>query len=260
MIGIFGGSGFYDFLDDAVAHEVPTPYGAPAAPPTVGTVDGVEVAFIPRHGRRHQYPPHLVPYRANLWAMRELGVDRIIGPSAVGSLEPDLAPGHLVVCDQLVDRTYGRDVTFFDGPEVVHVSFADPYCAELRPIAVDAGRAAGATVHDGGTVVVISGPRFSTRAESRGYATAGWHLINMTQFPEAYLARELEICYATVCVVTDYDVGVPGEVAPVTHAAVLARFGESIGVLKDTLRRLIPAAAKTTRACECATATGGSLP
>ncbi len=258
MIGIFGGSGFYDFLDHAVEHEVPTPYGAPAATPTVGRVDGVEVAFIPRHGRDHQFPPHLVPYRANLWAMRELGVDRIIGPSAVGSVDPDMAPGHLVVCDQVVDRTYGRDVTFFDGPEVVHVSFADPYCAELRPLAVDAAGAAGATVHDGGTVVVIAGPRFSTRAESSAYAAQGWHLLNMTQFPEAFLARELEICYATVCVVTDYDVGVPGDVPPVTHAQVLARFGESIGVLKDTLRLLIPKAAATRRACECAAARDGA--
>ncbi len=258
MIGIFGGSGFYDFLDDAAEREVPTPYGAPAAPPTVGVVDGVEVAFIPRHGRNHQYPPHLVPYRANVWAMRELGVDRIIGPSAVGSLVMDMAPGHLVVCDQLVDRTYGRDVTFFEGPEVVHISFADPYCTELRPLAVDAGQAAGATVHDGGTVVVIPGPRFSTRSESTSYAGEGWHLLNMTQFPEAFLARELEICYATVCVVTDYDVGVPGEVPAVTHAAVMARFAETIGELKETLRRMIPRAAKTPRRCECATARGGA--
>ncbi len=256
MIGIIGGSGFYDFIAGAAEREVATPYGAPSAPPAVGTVEGVEVAFIPRHGRRHEYPPHLVPYRANLWAMRELGVERIVGPSAVGSLVRAMAPGHFVVCDQLVDRTSGRAATFFDGPEVVHVSFADPYCAELRPLAVAAGREAGVETHDGGTVVVIQGPRFSTRAESRFFAAQGWHLLNMTQFPEAYLARELEICYATICVVTDYDVGVEGEIPPVTHAEVLARFAETIGELKQALRVLIPRAAGTPRACECATARG----
>ncbi len=258
MIGIFGGSGFYDFLDGAVERDVATPYGAPSATPTVGTVEGVEVAFIPRHGRRHEFPPHRVPFRANLWAMRELGVERIFGPSAVGSLQLDMAPGHFVVCDQLVDRTSGREGTFFDGPETAHVSFADPYCAELRPIAVRAAAAAGVPVHDGGTVVVIQGPRFSTRAESRFYAAQGWELLNMTQFPEAFLARELEICYATICVVTDYDVGVEGEIPPVTHAEVLDRFAESIGGLKDTLRRAIPPAATTPRRCECATARGAA--
>ncbi len=258
MIGIFGGSGFYDFLAGAREQPVTTPYGAPSATPAVGTVDGTEVAFIPRHGRRHEFPPHLVPYRANLWAMRELGVERIVGPSAVGSLTMDMAPGHFVVSDQLVDRTSGRPVTFFDGPEVAHVSFADPYCAELRPLAVAAGRAAGVETHDGGTVVVIQGPRFSTRAESRFYAAQGWELVNMTQFPEAFLARELELCYATICVVTDYDVGVEGEIAPVTHTEVLARFRESIGGLKQALRELIPRAAGTPRRCECATARGSA--
>ncbi len=258
MIGIFGGSGFYDFLEDAQQREVATPYGAPSAPPAVGTVEGVEVAFIPRHGRRHEFPPHRVPYRANSWAMRELGVQRIVGPSAVGSLRTDIAPGDFVVCDQVVDRTSGRAATFFEGPEVVHMSFADPYCAELRPLAVAAGREAGVETHDGGTVVVVPGPRFSTRAESRFFAAQGWHLVNMTQFPEAYLARELEMCYATICVVTDYDVGVEGEIAPVTHAEVLARFAETIGELKQALRRLIPQAASTARACECATARSGA--
>ncbi len=254
MIGIFGGSGFYDFLDGARTREVPTPYGAPSAPPAVGSVAGVDVAFIPRHGARHELPPHLVPYRANVWAMHELGVDRIVGPSAVGSLMEAMAPGHFVVADQLVDRTTGRDATFFDGPEVAHVSFADPYCTELRPLAAAAGREAGVTTHDEGTVVVIPGPRFSTRAESRFFAAQGWHLVNMTQFPEAFLARELEICYATICVVTDYDAGVPGEVPAVTHAEVLARFAESIDDLRAALRALIPRAAATPRRCECAIA------
>lgn len=252
MIGVFGGSGFYDFLDDAREVTVATPYGEPAAPYTVGSVGGAEVAFLPRHGRQHQYPPHLVPYRANMWGMAQLGVDRIIGPSAVGSINFDMEPGHLVVCDQLVDRTTGRASTFFDGPETTHVAFADPYCSELRPLAVAACRKAGVTVHDGGTVVVVQGPRFSTRSESRFYAAQGWDLLNMTQAPEAVLARERSICYVTVCVVTDYDVGVEGEIPPVTHAAVLARFGEAIGDLRAVLSLLIPNAAETPRGCVCA--------
>lgn len=253
MIGIFGGSGFYDFLDDARDQDVATPYGPSAAPITVGTVDGVDVAFLPRHGRRHQFPAHKVPYRANVWAMREIGVDRIIGPSAVGSLQAKFEPGSFVVCDQLIDWNTARTSTFFDGPDTVHVSFADPYCPELGEIAVDAGRATGVEVHRGGAVVVIPGPRFSTRAESEFFTGNGWAVINMTQFPEAFLARELEICYAMIGVVTDYDAGVVGA-EPVTHAEVLERFGESIESLRDTLRGAIPAAVKTPRNCPCATA------
>jgi 5'-methylthioadenosine phosphorylase len=258
MIGVFGGSGFYDFLDDARETTVATPFGEPSAPLVVGMVAGTEVAFLPRHGRDHQYPPHKVNFRANVWAMREVGADRIIGPSAVGSLVMDMAPGHFVVCDQIVDRTSGREQTFYDGPETVHVSFADPYCPELRPLAVAAGIEAGATTHDGGTVAVIQGPRFSTRAESSYYAAQGWHLLNMTQYPEAFLARELEICYATICVVTDYDVGVEGEIPPVSHAEVLENFAAGIGTLRAALRILIPRAAATPRRCVCASAASGA--
>lgn len=250
---MFGGSGFYEFLSDAREVPVDTPYGPPAAPPLVGTVDGVEVAFLPRHGTDHRFPAHRVPFRANVWALHEVGVDRVIGPCAAGSLDRSVAPGHFVVCDQLVDRTHGRDGTYFDGPETVHVSFADPYCAELRPLAVEALTGVEATVHDGGTVVVIPGPRFSTRAESSSYATAGWQVINMTQAPEAALCREMEMCYVNVSVITDYDVGVD-DAPPVSHAAVLEQFGASIGTLRDAVRRLIPAAAATPRGCECATA------
>ncbi len=254
MIGVFGGSGFYDFLDDAGERPVATPYGAPAAPPMVGKVDGIDVAFIPRHGSAHQYPPHRVPFRANVWAMKELGVDRIIAPSAVGSLRRELAPGHFVACDQIVDWTSGREATYYDGPDTVHVSFADPYCPEMRPLAAAAGEAAGAVTHDGGTVVVIQGPRFATRAESRFFAEQGWDVINMTQYPEAFLARELEICYSTLCVVTDYDVGVAGEIPPVTHAEVLAQFAQSLGTLRTAIRLLVPKASATERSCPCAKA------
>ena len=248
MIGVFGGSGFYEFLHDSRPAPVATPYGPPAAVPVIGTVEGIEVAFIPRHGREHQFPPHLVPYRANVWAMKLLGVDRIIASTAVGSLDAAWKPGHFAVPDQIVDRTWGRESTFFDGPEVRHASFADPYDATMRAIAVTGIRSTGAVVHDGGTVVVVHGPRFSTRAESASYAAAGWQLINMTQMPEAVLAAEAGICFVNVSVITDYDVGIAGG-APVTHEEVLRRFGESVETLKAGIAAMVPALASADLKC-----------
>lgn len=247
MIGVFGGSGFYEFLDDAREVEVETPYGPPAAPLTLGTVEGADVAFLPRHGVDHQFPAHKVPFRANVWAMKDVGVTGVIGPCAVGSLQRHIEPKSFVVCDQIYDATRGRAGTFYDGPEVEHLSFADPYCNSLRSVALDSLHSVGAKCHDGGTVVVIEGPRFSTRAESSFFARQGWEVVNMTQSPEVQLSRELGMCYANISVVTDYDVGVVGDIPPVTHDEVLRQFAASVDTLKAAVRVMIPAAAENHR-------------
>jgi 5'-methylthioadenosine phosphorylase len=238
-IGVFGGSGFYSLFDSVEERQVETPYGPPSAPVAIGDVRGKMVAFIPRHGKAHELPPHRINYRANLWAMRELGVRRIIGPCASGSLRADLGLGQFVVCDQFVDRTWGRPDTFYDGPETTHVSAADPYCADLRGLLLDTAEGLGIAAHDGGTVVVVQGPRFSTRAESRWYGELGGDVINMTAYPECHLARELELCYATIAMVTDYDVGVEGH-EPVSAADVMRVFGENNARLRELLFALIP--------------------
>jgi 5'-methylthioadenosine phosphorylase len=255
-IGIFGGSGFYSLLDGVEEVEVDTPYGEPSAPAAVGDIGGRRVAFIPRHGRKHEHPPHRVPYRANLWAMKELGVQRIIGPCAAGSLQPDVRPGHFVICDQLVDRTTGRADTFYDGPETTHISFADPYCPTMRDVAIKQAHDQVIDVHERGTVVVVQGPRFSTRSESKWFQDAGWEVINMTQYPEAVLARELEICFVNISLITDYDVGVEGGV-PVTHEEVIRVFNENNDKLRELLFRIVPDI-PTERDCICATALEGA--
>jgi 5'-methylthioadenosine phosphorylase len=256
-VGVFGGSGFYSFLEDIEEVKIDTPYGEPSAPVALGTIEGRRVAFLPRHGAGHQYPPHVINYRANVWALKELGVTRIVGPCAAGSLKPDYRPGDFVVCDQLVDRTTGRKDTFYDGPVTTHVAYADPYCPELRVLAIDKAKAQGITVHEKGTVVTVQGPRFSTRAESKWFQDAGWEVVNMTQYPEAYLARELEICYVNVSLITDYDVGVEGEAAAVSHEEVLRVFNANLDKLRRLLLAMIPTI-PAERSCICSTALEGS--
>ena len=261
-IGVFGGSGFYEFLDDVEEVAVQTPFGAPSARVRVGDVGGRRVAFLARHGTGHEVPAHRINYRANLWALRRLGVRRVIGPCAVGSLQPHVRPTEFVVCDQLVDRTKGRKDTFFDGPLVNHISFADPYCAELRQVVIDEGRAEGITLHGEGTVVVVEGPRFSTRAESQWFRSMGWHVVNMTQYPEAPLARELGMCYGNISLVTDYDAGLEGVdgIEAVTMETIFKVLEENLDRLRKLLFRAIPLV-PTDRSCSCGEALDpGSLP
>ncbi len=231
-----------------------TPFGPPSARLAVGDLGGRRVAFLARHGVNHEVPAHRVNYRANLWALRRLGVRRVLAPCSVGSLQPEIKPGDFVVCDQLVDRTRGRADTFFDGPTVAHVSFADPYCPELRQVAVAAARAEGVAVHERGTVVVIQGPRFSTRAESRWFSAAGWDVVNMTQYPEAALARELGMCFSGIALATDYDAGLEGTdgVEAVTIETVFKVLADNVERVKGVLRAMV-AAVGAQPACGCAT-------
>jgi 5'-methylthioadenosine phosphorylase len=238
-IGVFGGSGFYSLLDDVEEVEIETPYGRPSAPVAIGDVGGQRVAFLPRHGRGHELPPARINYRANVWAMREVGARRLIGPCASGALRADLRVGEFVVCDQFVDRTWGRPDTFYEGAPVTHVSAADPYCPDLRRLLVETARELGIPVRDGGTVVVIQGPRFSTRAESRWFQQLGWDMVNMTAYPEGHLARELELCYATIATVTDHDVGVAGAES-VSASQVVETFEQNNARLRALLFAVVP--------------------
>ena len=260
-IGVIGGSGFYKLLDDVRHVDVSTPYGAPSDRIAVGQVEGRSVAFLPRHGARHSLPPAAINYRANLWAMKELGVTRVLAPTAAGSLQGGVHPGDFVVCDQFVDRTWGRADTFYpDGPTVAHVSPADPYCPQLRELAVAAARELGVRVHERGTVVVIQGPRFSTRAESQWFSSLGWDVVNMTQYPEVILARELELCYLNVSLITDYDVGLEGQagVAPVSVAEVEKVFASNNDRVRRLILSLVPRL-PADRSCPCATAMRGAF-
>ena len=258
-IAVIGGSGLYEFLKPVDEVVVETPFGMPSDPIVIGEVAGRRVAFLPRHGRDHRYPPHRIPYRANLWALRSIGVRQVLAPSAVGSLTSSYGPGTLAVPDQLADRTTSRAQTFYDEGGAVHVQFADPYCPVGRERAIAAAMDSGWVPVTSGTLVVIEGPRFSTRAESRWYAAQGWTLIGMTALPEAVLARELVLCYTTIALVTDTDAGVE-EGEGVTQAEVFRVFGANIERLRDVLMKLIGSLPQE-RDCPCPHALDGlSLP
>jgi 5'-methylthioadenosine phosphorylase len=255
-VAVIGGSGLYALLDDVDEVTVETPYGTPSDPIAIGTVEGRPVAFLPRHGADHRYPPHKIPYRANIWALRSLGVRQILAPCAVGGLRPELGPGTFVVPDQLIDRTSGRVQTFHD-VGAVHVSFADPYCPNGRAAALATAAENGVDTVDGGTMVVVEGPRFSTRAESRWFTAQGWSVVNMTGHPEAVLARELAVCYSSICLVTDLDAGVDaGE--EVTQEEVFRVFAENTDRMRALVLRAVaslPTAAE--RDCPCSHALDG---
>ena len=238
-IAVVGGSGFYEFLEDAEEVAVDTPFGAPSDPITVGEVAGRRVAFLPRHGRDHRFPPHKIPYRANLWALRSIGVRRVLAPNAVGSLTHLSGPGTLAFPDQLVDRTRTREQTYYD-QGACHVPFADPYCPSVRIVAIATAREQGWVPVSSGTLVVIEGPRFSTRAESQWFAAQGWTLVGMTGHPEAVLARELALCYAPLALVTDLDAGLD-EGEGVTQAEVFEVFAANVKRLRDLVATIIAA-------------------
>ncbi len=251
-IGIFGGSGFYEFAEGSIEEiKVDTPYGPPSDKIALMTVAGRKIAFLPRHGKSHSLPPHKVPYRANLWALKSLGVTRVLAPSAVGSLQSHIAPGDFVINDQFVDRTSGRADTFYDGPIVTHVSSAEAYCPQLRALAIGAARQNKVNVHETGTSVVIQGPRFSSKAESRWFTQMGWDVVTMTQYPEVVLARELELCYLTISLVTDYDAGTVADAAAVQAHDVLEVLAKNTANVKNVLKTML-ALLPADRTCPCA--------
>jgi 5'-methylthioadenosine phosphorylase len=248
-VGVIGGSGFYELLDNAREVAIDTPFGPPSDSYFLGDIDGVPVAFLPRHARGHRILPGEVNYRANIWGMKALGVHSVLSASAVGSLREELKPLDVVVPDQLFDRTKARPSTFFGDGVVVHMGFADPFCPHVSRLLVEHGRAVGATVHEGGTYVCIEGPQFSTRAESKVYRQLGFDIIGMTNLQEAKLAREAELCYATMAMVTDYDVWYEGE-EDVTLETVLENVRRNVETAQAIVRHVVKALDEE-RDCAC---------
>lgn len=253
-IGVIGGSGLYEMegLTDLEEHEISTPFGKPSDPIVVGTLEGQRVAFLPRHGHGHRILPGELNVRANIYAMKVLGVKRIIAVNACGSMKEEIKPSHVVIPDQIIDRTKGRPSTFFGNGLAVHVSFAEPFCPELSAILYGAAVKAGATVHMGGTYVCIEGPRFSTKAESEMHRKWGVSIIGMTAMPEAVLAREAEICYASLALSTDYDVWHETE-APVTADMVVQTLLKNVETAKRAIREAVPLI-PSDRECGCSSA------
>jgi len=252
-IGLIGGTGFYDFFEGEKEEiEIKTKYGSPSDKLMIGNLFGKEVVFLPRHGKKHEIPPHKIPYQANIFALKELGVDKIIAPAAVGSMNKDMKPGDFVICDQFIDQTKTRKDTFFDGPRVAHLEMAYPYCSFLRKLALDVSQKLNIKAHSKGTVVVIEGPRFSTLAESLCFSKMGGDLVNMTQYPEVVLAQELGICYLNISLVTDYDAGVyaEGGSKPVSIEEVLSNFKQNTGNLKSFVLEIIKEIGES-KSCSC---------
>ncbi len=256
-IGVFGGSGFYSFLSDIEEMKIDTPFGPTSDHVFIGTIGAHKVAFMPRHGRDHSIAPHQVNYRANVWAMKRLGCKRVFSPCAAGSLQTAIKPGDFVICDQFVDWTDGRKNTFFEKPflfegaPVQHPSPAETYCPELRKLAVETAHELNIPVHEKGTVVVINGPRYSTKAESAFFTRQGWGVIGMTSFPENYLVKELNMCPLNISLITDYDAGLVGDLPPVSHEAVLKVFNNNIEKLKALLFRMIEKIPASEPTCDC---------
>ncbi|HVO43659.1 MAG TPA: S-methyl-5'-thioadenosine phosphorylase [Aggregatilineales bacterium] len=258
-IAIIGGSGVYQMpeVTDAIEHRLETPFGSPSDSIVVGRLHGQRVAFLPRHGRGHVLTPTEVPYRANIYALKSLGVTHVIGISAVGSLKLELEPGHVVVPDQIFDFTKGRARSFFEGGLVAHVSVADPLCPTLSTIVAQAARQAGGIVHQGGTFVTIEGPRFSTKAESQVWRGLGFSIIGMTASPEAFLAREAEMHYTVMAHVTDYDVWHTDET--VTVDLIVARFAKNVALAQRAVAAAVERIAATGFACGCESALASAL-
>ena len=250
-LAVIGGSGVYDMeaLTDIEERDIPTPFGNPSDTIVIGTLAGQRVAFLPRHGRGHRLTPSEVPYRANIWALKSLGVERIISVSACGSMKERYQPRHIVIPDQIYDNTKKRDYSFFGTGLVAHIGFAEPFCPHLRGLLYEAVKRAGGTVHMGGTFIVIEGPRFSTRAESNTYRSWGVDIIGMTAVPEAQLAREAEICYATMAHVTDYDVWHEEEEA-VNVEMLIANLQANTALSKRAIAELVPLLTAE-RPCDC---------
>ncbi len=260
MLGVIGGSGLYDLpeLENVETREVETPFGPPSSPLVVGTLDGLRIAFLARHGRGHRLNPSDVPYRANIWAMGELGVSHVLSVSAVGSLREEMAPRAAVVPDQIIDRSVGRPRTFFEGGIVAHVGLADPFCPGLRDAIVASCRVHAPAAHDGGVYLCIEGPQFSTRAESNLYRAWGGAVIGMTAMPEARLAREAGLCYATAAMVTDYDVWHDTE-DDVSVEAVLRVLHDNIETSRSIVRDLARAGLPARDSCGCASALSAAV-
>ena len=257
-IGIIGGSGMYSMLSTVDEIQIETRYGRPSDKVVISEYGGKRIAFTPRHGRKHTIPPHRVPYMANMQAMKELGVSRVISTNAVGSLRKDYKPGEFVIFDQFVNMAQGRADTIFDSERVVHVSMADPYCPELRRVCAEALKGRGAEYHESCTVLVINGPRFSTKAESRFFSSNHMDVINMTQYPEAALAREHGICYLGVGVITDYDAGIAEDDAPPAAFDMINKiFDQNSETLKSAITDMLPKISDT-KGCSCSASLNGA--